>query len=52
MNIKKLRFLMIGELLELRVETTWFQKSYIWEPHLFALTNIGILKFKRNDITA
>ena len=51
MNINKLKFLMIGELLELRVETTWFQKNYIWEPHLFALTNIGIIKFLRNDIT-
>ena len=45
MNPDKIKFLMIGELLELRIETTWFQKSYIWEPHLFALTNIGIIKF-------
>ena len=42
---------MCGELLELRIEVAWFQKNYIWEPHLFALTNIGILKFSRSDIT-
>ena len=51
-NLDKIKFLMIGELLELRIETTWFQKNYIWEPHLFALTNIGIIKFQRNDITS
>ena len=51
MNPDKIKFLMIGELLELRIETTWFQKNYIWEPHLFALTNIGLIKFQQNDIT-
>lgn len=41
---------MCGELLELRIETAWFQKNYIWEPQLFALTNIGILKFFNGNI--
>ena len=41
---------MCGELLELRIETAWFQKNYIWEPQLFALTNIGILKFVNGNI--
>ena len=45
-----IKTLMCGELLELRIEVAWFQKNYIWEPHLYALTNIGIFKFNRGDI--
>ena len=46
-----IKTIMCGELLELRIEGGWFQKNYIWEPHLYQLTNIGILKFKKSDIT-
>ena len=45
-----MKTIMCGELLELRIEVAWFQKNYIWEPHLFALTNIGIFKFERSEI--